>query len=251
MSRRSFDDTTLWRISAYEQLLDKDADSGFAQLSRATVLPTSLNAELSHLEHRQQSSDVIEVLAACIRQRESALILLRMGGLVWPLTLFPQQNLYHLPRSMIEPLQAGGHDVAVMGVEPPGLRPPGHVLHERIAERPTYRHLPPLLWALALHAPNGRLIEEISGHAAYRITADVGAEGAPGGAMQSSLTRLRTEIASLRDIAGWPGMGPERAARLLNGAYLQGGVIVLRNHRAARPAGDTRRGILGWLRGRR
>jgi hypothetical protein len=73
-------------------------------------------------------------------------------------------------------------------------------------------------------------------------------EAARAGAMGPALHRLRSEIASLPDIAGWPGMNRERAARLLNGVYLQGGLMVLRTHHAARdPAAGSER-LRGWFR---
>jgi hypothetical protein len=61
--------------------------------------------------------------------------------------------------------------------------------------------------------------------------------------------RLRSQIASLQEIAGWPGMDRERAARLLNAAYLQGGLMVLRSHAAARGDGQGK-SLVNWWRGR-
>ena len=108
---RDFEDSTLWRISAYERMRAETGDSGFARLNEKSVLPTTLSAELSQLQRAQSSGDALEVVAACIRQRESALILLRHRELVWPLTLFPQRELYHLPRSIIESLQQSVRDL--------------------------------------------------------------------------------------------------------------------------------------------
>jgi hypothetical protein len=239
---RNFDDSTLWRISAYERFRAESGNSGFARLEGSNVLPTTLTAELMALEQRRLSTDVVEVVAACVRKRESALVLLRHRDLVWPLTLFPQSNLYHLPRPIIETLQSGNRDLEVLAVEPPGLRPPGHVMHERL--------LQPLLWALAMHAPRARLLDDIAGRVAYRVTADFVDEGITlAGALSPVLQRLRKEIASLEQIARWPGMDRERAARVLNGAYLQGGLIVLRSHRLAREAPDG--GFFSWLRSKR
>ncbi len=232
---RSFDDTTLWRVSAYERWREETGTSGFASLGPSTVLPTTLNAELTLLQRKHHDTDVLEVVAACIRQRESALILLRHNGLVWPVTLFPRNNLYHLPRPIIESLETGNRDLEVLAIEPPGLRPPGHVMTERVADGPGYRLLTPLLWALALYAPRAHLLDDIAGRAAYRVSAEFVSEGlVQAGALGPVLRRLRQEIASIDDIAGWPGMDLERAERVLNGVYLQGGLIVLRTHRAAR-----------------
>ncbi|HMR72095.1 MAG TPA: hypothetical protein PKA84_17900, partial [Rubrivivax sp.] len=55
-----------------------------------------------------------------------------------------------------------------------------------------------------------------------------GGGGAPGPAMD----RLRAGGASLRDMSGWPGMGVERASRLLNALYLTGSLMVLRTPHA-------------------
>lgn len=247
---RDFDDSTLWRISAYERMRAESGNSGFARLGNRTVLPTTLHAELSHLRHGQRDTDVLEVVAACMRQRESALLLLRHADLVWPLTLFPQQALYHLPRPLIESLAQGTRGLEVLAVEPPGLRPPGHLMHERVAEGPGYRPLGPLLWALALHAPRASLFEPIAGRAAYRLAADFSPDvELQLGALGPALQRLRIEIASLPDIAAWPGMDTERATRLLNGVYLLGGLRVLRHHPAAREAPAAGRSrLLDWWR---
>ena len=250
---RTVEDSTLWRISAYDRWCEQHGNSGFAPLTPSTVLPTTLNAELSTLERKHLRNDVLEVVAACMRQRESALVLLRHRDLVWPLTLFPRSNLYHLPRSILESLEVGSRDLEVLAVEPPGLRPPGHVQTERIADGPGYRPLVPLLWSLALHAPQSHLLVDISGRAAYWVSAEFASAGiAHAGAMGPVLKRLRQGVASLDEIAHWPGMDAERAARLLNGLYLQGGLIVLRSHRAAReehPQGLAR--LRSWFTRRR
>jgi hypothetical protein len=246
---RDFDDSTLWRISTYERMRAETGDSGFARLNTSSVLPTTLSAELSQLQRAQSSGDALEVVAACVRQQESALILLRHRDLVWPLTLFPRHNLYHLPRSIVESLEQGVRDLEVIAVEPPGLRPPGHAMHERIADGPGYRPLTPLLWTLALHAPRETLFDDIAGRAAYRLVSDFTPEaGVLAGALGPALRRLRVEIASLADIAGWPGMNRARAARLLNGVYLQGGLMVLRTHVAARDSASGRERLRGWWR---
>ena len=122
-------------------------------------------------------------------------------------------------------------------------------MHERIADGPGYRPIRPLLWALALHAPAAQLLQEIGGRAAYRIVAGhVPDAAALSGALGPALQRLRTEIASLHDIARWPGMDHERAVRLLNATYLQGGLMVLRTHHAAREPGTRSERLRGWWR---
>ena len=242
---RNPEDSTLWRVSAYELMREQTGESGFAALAPNTVLPTTLMAELNQLPQAQPSQQLLEVVAACVRHRENALLLLRHRGMIWPLTLFASQGLYHSRRPLLESLAADNRDLRFVALEPPGLRPPGHPMHERIAAHDDYHPLHELLWALALHVPQALLLRDIGGRAAYRLTPDFRPEQAllPG-ALSPAARRLRSEIAPLNESASWTGMTRERAVRLLNGAYLQGGLMVLRTHHAAddadAPAGRWR-----------
>lgn len=250
---RDFDDSTLWRISAYERMRAETGHSGFASLSQKSVLPTTLHAELSHLERGPNAGDVLEVVAACMRHRESALLMLSLHGLVWPLTLFPLQGLAHVPRPILPALAQGTRDLAIVSVDPPGLRPPGHAQYDRIGDSAGYQPLNPLLWGLALHAPRATLLDPLRGRLAFRLVAGFEPDGADlAGALGPALRRLSTEVESLGGIARWPGMDPERAARLLNAVYLQGGLRLMHHHPAARTdssAGSSR--LKDWWRARR
>jgi hypothetical protein len=244
---RDFDDSTLWRISAYERFRLEKGQSGFQALNGETLLPTTLAGEMTALERKRLSGDVVEVLAACVRKQENALVLLRHRGLLWPLTVFPRHALYHLPRPIIASLDESSRDLEVLGLEPTRLRPQGLPGLDGEADAAGFRPLAPLLWALATKAPRARLLDDIGGRAAYRISADFLGHGIThAGALSPVLRRLRQEIATLDQIAQWPGMDKERAARVLNGVYLQGGLIVLRSHRLAQQGKATR--FLGWLR---
>lgn len=249
---RDFEDSTLWRVSAFERQLQEGGNSGFARLDTATVLPSTLVAELERLERDASEGDALEVVAACMRHREAALVCLRHEELVWPVTLFPQQMLYHSPRDMATASAQGLADLAALTVEPPGVRPPGHWMHERVAQAEHYRPLAPLMWLMALQGPRSELLTEIGGTAAYRAIKRLADEGlnAPG-ALGSAAERLRRESVSLRDVAAWPGMGVERASRLLNGLYLVSALLVTRTHPAARSAPGLVRSVLGLRRPRR
>ena len=158
------------------------------------------------------------------------------GDLVWPVTLFPAQRLYHSPRDMALASEDGLVTLTVLTTEPPGVRPPGHKMYERIAHAEHYHELAPLLWAVALHGPRRVVLDEIGGRAAYRyahmrsMDDRLSLPGALGGAIQ----RLRRESVSLRELAGWPGMSVERASRLLNALYLASALLVTHTHPAAR-----------------
>lgn len=230
-----FEPSTLWRISAFDRLREQAATGELRGMERQTVLSTTLQAELTALERQQQASDALEVLAACVRLQEPALVYLRFQDLVWPVTLFPAQTLYHSPRTLLEATEEGLATVSALSVEPAGVRPPGHPMRERVASDATYRPLVPALWRLALYGPRGRLLSEIGGTAAYRVLRSPRMDDLPlPGALGPAAERLRREAGSLRSIADWPGMSVERGARLLNALYLSSNLMVTRSHPAAR-----------------
>lgn len=243
-----FEDSTLWRISAYERFRQERGTSAFAPLAGNTVLPTTMMADLRHLEARREESDALEIIAACMRHRQSALVCVRHAGMVWPLTLFPFELLYHAPRDICRSDPDSLADVQVIACDPPGVRPPSHWVPERMGRPEHYRPMKPLLWSLALNGPRRTLLNEIAGSAAYRVTQPRSARPAAPGAMEPAAERLRRESATLREIARWPGMSVERASRLLNGLYLCTSLMVLRSHPSA-TAGTA--GLLDRMRGLR
>lgn len=244
---RDFNDSTLWRISAFERVRQQTGSSGFVRLAGPTLLPTTLLDDLGRLDAVQEGDDALEVIAACIRHRESALLCLQHDGLVWPVTLFPHERLYHSPRDLAQASISRMGELKVLTAEPPGVRPPGHWMQERVADAKHYRPLMPLLWMLALNGPRRTLLSDIAGHAAYRmVSGDSGERLAAPGALGSAIERLQRESISLREIALWPGMTTERASRLLNGLYLAGRLLVSRSHGAARSSREAGRGWFGW-----
>ncbi len=240
-----FQDSTLWRISSYERMRQERGSSVFAQLGENTVLPTTMLADLRQLERRHEDSDVLEVLAACMRHRQSALLCLQYEDLVWPITVFPGELVYHSPRDMAlaEPQSLG--TMKVLSCDAPGVRPPGHWMHERVGRMEHYRTLKPLLWNLALNGPRNTLLAEIGGPAAYRATASREDRAFAPGALGAAAERLRRESASLRDITKWPGLSLDRASRLLNALYLTSGLMVMRTHPAAREPDSLMSRLLG------
>jgi len=243
------DDPSLWRVSEFERRRRESGSLGGA--IGPTVLPTTLMAELQRADgDPTRGGDLLEVLAAVLRQREAALLYLCLGERVWPLTVFAACDLYHSPRPL-EPEGKGLAELGLLAIDPPGLRPPGHYQSERVGRAECYRPLVPLLWQLALHGPRERPLAGIGGTVAYRALGTataVAAAAGVGGAVGAALERLRRETASLRDIAGWPGMSVARAARLVNALYLTQALRVLHAHPAARP--EPSGGLLGRWRWR-
>lgn len=245
-----FESSTLWRISAFQRARDAGQVGPDASEDRPTLLPTTLLTELQQLQDDPFNGDVLEVIAACMRTREAALLYFEHGSHVWPVTLFPGEYLYHSPRGACDMVEgAAMAKLRLLGAEPPGVRPPGDAMHDRVAGSERYRPLGSLLWAVALHGPRATVLTEIGGRAAYRLVSTSSRELPPSlGALASAVERLRTDAASLRDVAGWPGMSAERASRLLNALYLTGALMVSRTHPAARSEEKGWRGLLGRRR---
>jgi hypothetical protein len=242
---RDFEDSTLWRVSAFERVMHQTGNSGFNRLDGPSLLPSTLLADLRRLDDDPTGgSDVLEIVAACVRHRHPALLCLQHEELVWPVTVFPNEMLYHSPRDMALATPMGLANLNVITTEPAGVKPPDDVAYERVGQAEHYRPLTPLLWSLALNGPRKLLLAEISGPAAYRALHSPTGERPPAlGALGSAIDRLRRESVSLRDIAKWPGLSVERASRLLNALYLTSSLMVTRSHAAARAELDLARSL--------
>lgn len=234
--------STLWAVSSFDRLHEQSQRG----LDGPTMLSSTLMAEVAALERRHEESDALEVLAACVRLQEPALVYLRFAELVWPVTVFPAQMIYHSPRPLTEAPEGSLARVTAMGIEPPAFRPPGHPMSDRVAADDCYYSLAPALWRLALHGPRGRLLQEIGGTAAYRVLRNLRVDdlNLPG-ALGAAAERLRREAASLKQIAAWPGMSAERGARMLNALYLASNLMVTRSSTIAQA--EPRRSLFGWL----
>lgn len=229
---------TLWRISAFERLKEQRARFQTPGQPGPTLLATTLQAELGELDRSGRGSELLEVLATCQRLREAALIHLDAGGFVWPVTVFPAQDLYHSPRSLERAPSAMFAAFRVLSVEPPGVRAPGHWMHERVGSEADYHPLLQVLWRVAFDGARGLLLPSVAGRAAYRVVRPR-TGFAVAGALGSAIERLHRESAALRHIESWPGMNLDRARRLINALYLTSNLIVSRTHPRARPEPDA------------
>jgi hypothetical protein len=233
---KGFDSSSLWRVSAFRKARREGQLDPAGLADRPTLLPTTLLADLRRLQTEGDNGDVLEVIAACLRNHEAALLCLELGEYVWPVTLFPREGLYHSPREALSE-NAAMSGLRLLSIEPPGVRAPGDFMSERVASPDRYRALIGLLWAVALNGPRATLLTEISGRVAYRLVVSSKSELPPTrGAISSAVRRLERDAAPLREIARWPGMSIERASRLLNALYLSGALLVSRTHPAARDA---------------
>lgn len=226
----------LMRVSEFRRYLDElDRLHGTdAANSRLTSLSPSLMQDLQRFEQGGQQSELLEVLAAAVRHGQPLAIHLKWGGQVVTLTIFPSQKLAHCLVPMHRFLAGDLARLVVLQVERATLKVPGQGGYGLVGEHALYAPLAPVLWAMAMRGTRVTLLPEIAGQAAYRVAPGVSFDGLDlPTALSRCITRLRRQTSNLREICDWPGVDRERAQRLLNGIYLQAGLIVSRTHPAA------------------
>lgn len=231
-----FGEPDLMRASAFRRYLDDSARGGEAEAanSRLPTLSPSLMMDLLRFQQEGQQGGVLEILAACIRHARNVLIQLQAQDRVVPITVYPVEHLVHCPMPMVQFLALPLGDLSVLHVEPAVLRPPGDPVRALVGDPLHYGALAPLLWELALRGSREELLPEIAGHAAYRISPGLNLRILDlSGTMAAAVYRLQRDTSNLREISRWAGFDRERAARLLNGLYLQAGLMISRTHPAA------------------
>ncbi len=228
-----FGEPELLRASSFERYLNElDADQAHAGAStRISQLSPSLQADLQRFEQSGGGSEAVEVMAACLRHTKRVTIHLQCGARVVPLTVFPRERMVHCPLQISELIEHHLANLRVMHVEPALLRPPGDADKALVGERKLHHSLTPLLWELAIRGPRRELLPEIAGPAVYRVAPGLDLATLPvSGVLKATLERLARQSASFAEIASWPALDRERAARLLNAVYLQAGLMVSRSH---------------------
>lgn len=225
-----------------DSLDGQDAVAHGAPNTRLSSLSPSLLQDLQRFEAGgAPQTELVEVLAACIRHTQALGIVLRRGQKVLSLTAFPLDKLVHCVVPMAEFVAADLAGLKVLQVEPARVERPGPA---RLGAD-TLGHfgaMSTLLWEIALRGSRNSLLPELAGRAAFRIAPGVILHGlrVPG-AMANAVTRMRRQTCNVGDIAGWPGLNAPRAARLVNALYLQSALIVSRTHPAA-----TNEGWIGY-----
>jgi hypothetical protein len=199
-----------------------------AGATRLSALDRSLLQDLQRFEAQAQAQgglEMLEVVAAAVRHGRKLTLMLQQEDHVLPLTVLPIARQVHAPMQAEKWTQLRWSTLKVLQVEPAiSLVWP--------AEQSV--PLSTVLWALALEGARAELLPEIAGSAAYRIMpfTDVAALDLTG-SLGMAIDHLRRQTTPLREIATWPGFNRERASRLLNGLYLQAGLLVTRAHPAA------------------
>lgn len=207
-----------------------------AAATALTSLTPSLLQDLQRFEALAgPQRELLEVLAACVRHTQPlAITLAAPKRALLVVSVFPLDRQVHCPLPLAAVLAGDLAALQVVEVRPASWRAPGSTDAHRIDSPECYTPLGPLLWAVALRGARNTLLPELTGQAAYRVSPGISLSGLEvPGSVVAAITRLRRHTSNMREIASWPGIGPERALRLLNALYLQSGLIVSRTHPAA------------------
>jgi hypothetical protein len=227
-------DPTLPRVSDFQRRMRQIGvgSDTMAGSTRLSALDASLLQDLQRFEASAAQTggglEVLEVVAAAVRHARALKLMLAHDDRVLPLTVLPAEHLVHAPLPLAQWALLRWSQLKVLHVEPALGQP---------MQEPGTDHAAPLalvLWALALNGARAELLPEIAGPVAYRI--------APGtdlsaldlrGVLGAAVNKLRRQTSTLGEMEGWPGFDRDRAMRLLNGLYLQAGLMVSRAHPAA------------------
>lgn len=195
---------------------------------RLTTLSPSLLADLDRFDRRPEGADPLEVLAACVRHARPLVVFLEIAGRVLPLRLFPSAGLYACPADLPGLPEAHLRLLRVARVEPGMAYKAASAVDAGAASERTGA-LALLSWQIAMRGRRFELLPEITGRACYRVSRSLSLDGLPiDDAAADLLRRMRQDRLALDDMAALPGIGFQRACRLLNAVYLQAGLITLR-----------------------
>lgn len=225
----------LVRASAFRRMVDDERGEDDNRITtRLSALDPSLYEDLLRFERKGRQSELLEVMAGAVRHASVVTVQLQLQDHVVALTVFPVHQLVHSVLPVAQFLDLQLTDLEVLRVEKAHLQVPELAELAQASVQVHYAPLGKLLWELALRGARDELLPEISGMAAYRITPtfDLSALELTG-SLASACERLRRQTTSLREIAEWPGFDRTRAMRMLNGLYLQAGLMVSRTHPAA------------------
>lgn len=239
------DAADLQRASAFRREMDAELAYGDDDrvTSRLSSLNPSLHQDLLRFEQRGRQSELLEVMAGAVRHAHPVTVYLQLREHVLALTVFPVHRLVHgqLPMAQFFELQLT--DLEVLRVEKASMEVPDLQTLARDTVQAHYAPLGKVLWELSLRGSRDELLPEIAGQAAYRITPTLDLSTLDlTGSLASACEKLKRQTTNLREISEWPGFDRTRAMRMLNGLYLQAGLMVSRTHPAA--TND------GWFGGR-
>ena len=225
----------LMRASAFRRQIELERDATDNRITtRLSALDPSLHQDLLRFEGDGRQSELLEVMAGAVRHASALTVHLQLREHVLALTVFPVHRLVHCVLPMVQFLDLQLTDLEVLRVEKAQMPVPDLQTLAQSAVQAHFAPLGKLLWELALRGARDELLPEIAGQAAYRITPTMDLSLLElSGSLASACEKLKRQTTSLREIAEWPGFDRTRAMRMLNGLYLQAGLMVSRTHPAA------------------
>ncbi len=217
------------RASAHGDLTPTQARS-----TRLSLLGQSMMQDLMRFETPHGQTELLEVMAACVRHGRGLQVHLQVLDSAVPLTIFPQDGLLYCTMPMDELMATPLGDLRVLSVEPPQLAAPGASNKAFVGDSKGLAPLGRFLWELALRGSRETLLPEIAGSAAYRIAPGTNLRALQlSGSLATAVAKLQRMTFNLTEMSRWPGFDRERAMRLLNALYLQAGLMISRTHPAA------------------
>ena len=223
------------RASAFRRSIDDDRRGDDDRItSRLSSLDPSLHQDLLRFEQKGRQSELLEVMAGAVRHSSAVTVHLQLHEHVIALTVFPVHRLVHCQVAMAAFFELQLTELEVLRVEKAHMQVPDLQTLAQSHVQAQFAPLGKLLWELSLRGSRDELLPEIAGQAAYRITPTVDLSALElTGSLASACEKLQRQTTSLREIAEWPGFDRPRAMRMLNGLYLQAGLMVSRTHPAA------------------
>jgi hypothetical protein len=223
----------LIRLSAFQREREDLGHSASDVLNtRHSRLGESLMQDLARFQREGRPTELLEVLAACVRHGRNLLVHLQIDDKVLALTVYPNDGQLRADLPLVELLALPLDALRVIDFEPPLVRVKGE--SRLVSPQAMLAPLAPLLWELALRGARDELLPEIGGIAAYRISPGGDLRALKlSGTLEAAVQKLQRQTSSLREIATWPGFDRERAIRMLNGLYLLAALMVTRSHPAA------------------
>ena len=225
----------LIRASAFRRQIEDDRRGDDDRItSRLSSLDPSLHQDLLRFEQKGRQSELLEVMAGAVRHAHPVTVHLQLLEHVVALTVFPVHRMVHCVMPMAQFFDLQLTDLEVLRVEKTHMQVPDLQMLAQSSVQAHFAPLGKLLWELSLRGSRDELLPEISGQAAYRITPTLDLSALDlSGSLASACEKLKRQTTSLREISEWPGFDKPRAMRMLNGLYLQAGLMVSRTHPAA------------------
>lgn len=223
-----FSDTTQFRPTDMVSTIFAGEDDAPVPSTFTTTLSPSLLSDLRRFADEPGGTELLPVLAACVRHARPLALHLQHGRGVLRLSVFPRDQLFHCPENLCALPSFELARLRLVHVEPETLLAPFAPDGSRSSSL-QFGALAPLLWLLALHGARSELLPEIAGTVRYRLAPGVAVRGLPIEKCDMPLLQhLQGSPASLDELASWTVLQPARVRRLLNALYLQSGLIISR-----------------------